>query len=217
MNGWQAVWGLTAVATIVVASACSSKSGGSCDFVCAADSPMTEMQNGNQACQQCTASSCSSQASTAYGSNWQSGNICAGECGSYIACIAACTCTDTACFTACSASSACTSASQAALSCQQQNCATQCGNSSTSSSSGGQTSSSSGGQTSSSSGSGIGTGTVTDGVCDGVAGSSGCPTASLVGCCIVSPAEVCFYSPMYTATTAMDGCSAESGTFQTSP
>jgi hypothetical protein len=56
-----------------------------------------------------------------------------------------------------------------------------------------------------------------DGACDGIAGNSGCPTANLVGCCIVSTAEICFYSPMFTATTAMDGCSAESGTFQTSP
>ncbi len=221
--------GLTALALACAASAmaCSSSSGGSSGtptkFACADMSP-TAMTSQDQACNSCISSMCSSEATTAYGSGFASGDYGGGVCGGYINCIAACACNDTMCLEKCGLpDSTCQSALQAGENCSDQKCSSPCGSSTVIG--GGDD-----GGTSVVIGSDAGTGGGTTAACDESAqgfciealpsndcGSAGgtittsCPSAGLVGCCDSSGIKTCFYPPL-TAAEAMQACM---GTFTT--
>src|SRR5579859_1283975 len=115
--------GFTALALACAASAigCSSSSGSSgtpTKFACSSQNPMS-----NQACTSCGESKCSSEATTAFGSGFASGDLGGGACGSYFTCEAACACNDLKCVENCGPpSGACNNALGAVEGCTAQNC-----------------------------------------------------------------------------------------------
>ena len=86
-----------AVTTAACSSAGSSGSAVTATFACPETDP-TSPQNG--ACVSCLSSQCNSELTTAFGSEWASGEY-AGICVSYIECIEKCACSDPACATHC--------------------------------------------------------------------------------------------------------------------
>ncbi len=199
----------------------SSDSGTPTKFACADTSPMA-MTSQDQACSSCIMSMCSSEATTAYGSGFASGDYSGGACGSYITCVAGCACGDTNCLGTCSVpDSACSDALQAGATCSDQKCSSVCGSSIVI-----------GGDDGGIGfiGSDAGTGGGTTAACDesttgfciealpsndcsmtGGTITTSCPTAGLVGCCDSSGVKTCFYPPLTTA-DAMQACT---GTFTT--
>jgi hypothetical protein len=220
--------GLTALALACAASAmaCSSSSdgGGSpTHFACADNNPMNS--SSDQACTSCAESNCGAEFSKAFGSGYASGNVNGGTCASFVNCIAACACNDTSCVLACSPSADCQTDIQAQVTCEGQKCASQCA---------GAAGDDGGPIVGDTDGGAIGTGGGATGACDmsasgvciaglpasdcSMAGGTtmtSCPTAGLNGCCKASGIETCFYQ--LTASDVMMACSAESGTFSTSP
>ena len=195
-------------------------------FACADRNPTSSP---NQACTSCVESMCAAEATSAYGSGYTSGNYGGGACGSYVNCVAKCTCNDLTCFENCGPpSTACNNALMAGQSCGSQKCSSQCGPTTV----GG--SGDDGGtvvvlpSTDASAGGGGPTGACNMGssnicisgidvnTCSAAGGTlmSTCPSAGLAGCCTSSGIETCFYSPL-TASDAMAAC--KNGTFSTAP
>jgi hypothetical protein len=100
---------LVAFASTAAAGACGGS--GPTKFACPANDPDTGMSD---ACTQCIAANCDTQASSEFGPDWQAGNVTGGECTDYVNCLAACPCSSSDCPSSCqsSVSSACYEASE---------------------------------------------------------------------------------------------------------
>jgi hypothetical protein len=208
MIGFRALSAL-ALACAASAVACSSSSGSGSGggtptkFACATDNTMS---TADQSCISCVQSNCGSEYSDAFGSGWASMNFSGGACGSFITCIAGCACDDTACDEKCVGDGGalttgpCATAETNATNCQTQKCSSQCPTTSPGDDGGGADFDAS---------------ALANSVCVVESGTT-CPTANLSGCCKITAGEACFYAPTFTASDAMQECSAENGTFSTS-
>jgi hypothetical protein len=218
--------GLTALVLAGAASAmaCSSSSGSSgtpTKFACADQSPMA-MTSQDQACNSCITSMCNSEATTAYGSGFASGDYGGGVCGTYVNCIAQCGCNDVACLQKCGLpDQTCQDALQAGSNCSDQKCSSPCGSTTVVGGDDGgapvvgSDAGNSGGTTAAcdESSSGFCIEALPSNDCSMTGGTitTSCPTAGLVGCCDSSGIKTCFYPPL-TMATAMQACM---GTFTT--
>jgi hypothetical protein len=96
----------------------AATSGGSGPNKCAASQPAASKCTAAevQTYSDCVTSKCSSQYSQCYGSGWQSGSY-SGPCGTYLTCVSACGCTDTACYGKCTATTECSTCLQGVGNC----------------------------------------------------------------------------------------------------